>query len=208
MCQNGESSCTNISRRKEEQQQPTTTIQKRCWSPLAFLLVVTRPVMDDKSHRSSPPPLPSFNHLLFLLLEEVPVFFPLLYECCCIFPTPLKVFFSFLFKKTSIRSGVNHETKSRSVLQPQHTKYIQTVDGKLYNNKTKFEKIFDFFFLPRENDVEIPLLLLLLFPIGTPTWSLDGSYRNSAENRVLPLSIGLSFLFVDSTKSNLFVFWL
>jgi hypothetical protein len=113
---------------------------------------------------------------------------------------------SFLFKKTSIRSGVNHETKSRSVLQPQHTKYIQTVDGKLYNNKTKFENIF--FFLPRENDVEIPLLLLLLFPIGTPTWSLDGSYRNSAENRVLPLSIGLSFLFVDSTKSNLFVFWL
>jgi hypothetical protein len=54
-------------------------------------------------------------------------------------------FFSFLFKKTSIRSGVNHETKSRSVLQPQHTKYIQTVDGKLYNNKTKFENIFFFF---------------------------------------------------------------
>lgn len=154
------------------------------------------------------PSLPSFNHLLFLLLEEVPVFFPLSVRMLLYLSDSLWKFFlsSFLFKKTSIRSGVNHETKSRSVLQPQHTKYIQTVDGKLYNNKTKFENIF--FFLPRENDVEIPLLLLLLFPIGTPTWSLDGSYRNSAENRVLPLSIGLSFLFVDSTKSNLFVFWL
>lgn len=156
-------------------------------------------------------PFPPSTIFYFCCWKRFPCFSPSPYECCCIFPTPFESFFCLLF------FSKRHPSAPVSITKPNHVVYYSPSTQSTYKqsmeNSTTIKqnsKIFYlYFFLPREKDVEIPLLLLLLlFPIGTPTWSLDGSYRNSAENRVLPLSIGLSFLFVDSTKSNLFVFWL